>query len=104
MRAEPNLAGVADELSDQELVLNFESVGANCELGPVQRLAGAEPLGLPRFASMPVAALVPAPREQFAGLADPANVAVEVSNGEYMIRQRRAPGAGGATPGHHRER
>jgi hypothetical protein len=88
MNPEPDPARGADILSDQDLVLNFESLGDNCELGLVQRLAGAEPLGLLRFASTPVAALLPALRARFDGLADPANVALETGNGEYMIRLR----------------
>lgn len=34
-----------------QLLLRFESLGDNCEFGLVQRQAGAEPLGLLRFAS-----------------------------------------------------
>ena len=37
-------------LDDRDLVLQFESIGDNCELGLVQRRAGSEPLGLLRFA------------------------------------------------------
>jgi len=33
----------------EELVLNFESLGHNCEFGIMQRQCGAEPLGLLRF-------------------------------------------------------
>jgi hypothetical protein len=35
-----------------ELMLAFESLGDNCEFGLVQRLGGAEPLGLLRFAGI----------------------------------------------------
>jgi len=41
----------ADELDLRDLLMNFESLGDNCEFGLVQRQAGAEPLGLLRFAS-----------------------------------------------------
>jgi capsular polysaccharide biosynthesis protein len=37
-----------------ELMLAFESLGANCEFGLVQRHAGVEPLGLLRFAAMAI--------------------------------------------------
>ena len=40
--------------SDHDLVLDFESVGDNCELGIFQRRVGAEPLGLLRFAGAPL--------------------------------------------------
>ena len=40
------------------LVLDFESLGDNCEFGLVQRFAGAEPLGLFRFSSTTIPALV----------------------------------------------
>ena len=44
----------APAMEDRELVLHFESIGDNCELGLVQRRAGAEPLGLLRFAGAPL--------------------------------------------------
>jgi hypothetical protein len=65
-----------DAISDRDLVLNFESIGDNCEFGLVQRMAGAEPLGLLRFSSTPLPLLVRALRARFDGLADPANVLV----------------------------
>ena len=55
-------------------MLAFESLGANCEFGLVQRHAGVEPLGLLRFAAMAVAEdvrvekLVDALRRGFEGL------------------------------------
>ena len=89
MHAEPNPAGQDGVLSDGDLVLHFESLGDNCELGMVQRLVGVEPLGLLRFANAPVGALIHALRARFDGLAAPANVAIEASNGEYMVRLRK---------------
>lgn len=38
----------------RELVMRFESLGSNCEFGIVQRLAGAEPLGLLRWGTIGV--------------------------------------------------
>jgi hypothetical protein len=89
MNAEPNPAGAADGLSDQDLVLNFESLGDNCELGLVQRLVGVEPLGLLRFAATPIGALLHALDARFDGLADPANVAIAVARDEYMVQLRK---------------
>lgn len=71
--------------SDRELVLCFESIGDNCELGMVQRRVGEEPLGLLRFASAPLPRLLAALRARFAGLADPERIRISVSNDEYMV-------------------
>jgi hypothetical protein len=73
-------------LSDADLVLKFESLGDNCELGIVQRRVGMEPLGLLRFAGAPVRNLIPAMQARFEGLADPAQVLVQPENDEYMIK------------------
>ena len=73
-------------LPDSELVLKFESLGDNCELGLVQRKAGVEPLGLLRFAGTPVRHLIRAMEARFEGIADPSRIHVQPENGEYMIR------------------
>jgi hypothetical protein len=72
-------------LQDSELVLKFESLGDNCELGIVQRMAGVEPLGLFRFAGVPLRHLIRAMEARFEGMADPKHVRVRPENGEYMI-------------------
>jgi hypothetical protein len=74
------------DLSDRELVLEFESLGDNCELGLVQRRVGAEPLGLLRFAGVPLRHLLRALAARFEGLADPAHVRIQPENGEYMVK------------------
>ncbi len=50
-----NLAAVSavEQITLQDLMLQFESLGQNCEFGLVQRRAGADPLGLLRFDSAP---------------------------------------------------
>jgi hypothetical protein len=80
--------GVPD---DTELVKQFESLGENCEFGLVQRRCGAEPLGLLRFSSTPLAPLLRGLRARFADLGSPESVEIEVSrNGrEYMVVERR---------------
>src|ERR1700709_1381523 len=83
MDAEPN---TVPELNDQDLVLGFESIGDNCELGLLQRRAGVEPLGLLRFAGAPLRNLVRALNARFAGLADPARIRIEAENGEYLVK------------------
>jgi hypothetical protein len=79
-------AVAAAALSDRDLVLQFESLGDNCELGLVQRRVGVEPLGLFRFASAPLRHLIRAMDARFEGIADPDHVRVETQNDEYMIR------------------
>ena len=59
--------------SDVELAMAFESLGNDCELGFVQRQLGAEPLGLLRFASMPLAHVVRGLRSGFEGLGNDAS-------------------------------
>jgi hypothetical protein len=76
----------ADKLiSDKDLVLQFESLGDNCELGLLQRRAGVEPLGLLRFAGARLCHLITALDARFDGIADPGTIHVHEENGEYMI-------------------
>ncbi len=72
-------------LRDIDLMLRFESLGDNCELGLVQRRVGAEPLGLLRFAGTPLGRLLPALHARFAGIADPDEIRIGLSNDEYMV-------------------
>jgi hypothetical protein len=83
MDAAPNPAA---DLEDCDLVLQFESIGDNCELGLLQRYAGAEPLGLLRFAGAPVRHIVRALNARFAGIAEPDRIRIEPENGEYMVK------------------
>lgn len=76
----PNLA---------EFMLQFESLGDNCEFGVVQRHFGAEPLGLLRFTSTPLRLLAAAIERGFEGVGDPANTDLKVVNGEYMTTDKR---------------
>jgi hypothetical protein len=85
MNSEPAPIVAPDAISDRDLVLQFESLGDNCEFGLVQRKAGAEPLGLLRFSSAPIRPLLRALRDRFEGLADPANVRLSSAKGEYLI-------------------
>ncbi len=73
------------------LLAGFESLGENCEFGLVQRRAGIEPLGLLRFASTPLHALVHALRARFAGMGRAETIRVEVSatGREYMVADAR---------------
>jgi hypothetical protein len=72
-------------LPDSELVLKFESLGDNCELGLLQRKVGVEPLGLLRLAGAPLRHLLRAMEARFEGMADPGNIRIQPENGEYMV-------------------
>jgi hypothetical protein len=77
---------VTPVVTDSDLVLQFESIGDNCELGLVQRRAGVEPLGLLRFAGAPLRNLIRALNAGFAHIADAGHVRVNAENGEYMLK------------------
>jgi len=59
------------EDAQRHLLMRFEALGENCELGFVQRHFGAEPLGLLRWAGISNASLVTALDTAFAGVGDP---------------------------------
>ena len=73
------------------LMLRFESLGENCEFGLAQRRCSTDPLGLLRFASAPLPALLAALRARFDGIGDRDRIEVRVSeNGrEYLVFDRR---------------
>ncbi len=52
--------------ADARLYMRFESLGANCEFGLVQRRFGAEPIGLLRWASISVDNLIEGLQTKFA--------------------------------------
>ncbi len=72
-----------------DYMLGFESLGDNCEFGLVQRLCGAEPLGLLRFASISLPNLLRALESRFDALGDPKNLTLSIAGAvarEYMVR------------------
>lgn len=71
--------------SAAELVCHFESLGINCEFGFVQRLAGAEPIGLLRFAGMPLEGLLRGLRTRFQDIALPQNLQLRTDNDEHCM-------------------
>src|ERR1700758_1126454 len=79
-------SNTATTLDDRDLVLQFESIGDNCELGLVQRKAGAEPLGLLRFSGAPLRHLLRGLNARFANIADPKHIRLSAENGEYMVK------------------
>ena len=80
----------ADRMRLSDLMLQFESLGQNCEFGLVQRECNAEPLGLLRFSSTPLLRLLAALDHRFEGMGEPGSVEVVISpNGrEYMVQDR----------------
>jgi hypothetical protein len=83
--------GSVDRLPLNELMMQFESLGENCEFGLVQRRCGAEPLGLLRFASAPLPVLLAGLRARFEGIGKPDEIDVRASeNGqEYLVVDKR---------------
>ena len=74
----------------QELMLAFESIGENCELGLAQRLVGIEPLGLLRFASSPPDVIMKLLADRCEGLGDPETIQLVLErDGEYYVKDHR---------------
>ena len=71
-------------------MLNFESLGSDCEFGLVQRECGAEPLGLLRFSTVPLLPLVTGLDTDFEGVDDRSALDFEIDpSDEYIALQRR---------------
>ena len=85
-----NIASIlaADQMQLQDLMLQFESLGQNCEFGLLQRQCKAEPLGLLRFSSTPLPKLLHALEHGFEGMGAKGSIEIDISpNGiEYMVR------------------
>jgi tetratricopeptide (TPR) repeat protein len=75
----------------RQMLLQFESMGVNCELGFVQRHFGAEPLGLFRWAGISYESLLAALDTQLAGIGDVEHTILTVNpnNYEYHSEDRR---------------
>lgn len=76
----------------ETIALQFESLGDNCEVGLFQRWAGAEPLGLLRFARTRVDKLLIGLSDGFSGFDHASRMEIDVQenpNGyEYLSRQK----------------
>ncbi|MGI4798734.1 MAG: hypothetical protein ACRYG8_32775 [Janthinobacterium lividum] len=79
-----------DGLAVHDLMLNFESLGSNCELGMLQRHHGAEPLGLFRFSYTPLDGLLAALESDFhsASFSDQASLVLNPKTREYELVDR----------------
>jgi tetratricopeptide (TPR) repeat protein len=87
----PQMPISRSEVAASELMMNFESLGDNCEFGFVQRFHNAEPLGLLRFSRMPYDLLLSALENRFDGVGDPENTIIEIDElqQEFMISDKR---------------
>ena len=74
----------------RDIIVDFESLGDNCEFGFLQRHFGHEPLGLLRWAGTEPAPIIAAVRSQFAGVGEREHVTIELwPDGEYKISDDR---------------
>ena len=71
--------------SEKDILMQFESLGENCEFGLVQRHFGAEPLGLLRWVSMKPEALCLALESRFQELEDPKDLKVKLIGPEFHM-------------------
>jgi tetratricopeptide (TPR) repeat protein len=76
-------------MSPAELVLLFESLGARCDFGAVQRHYGVEPLGLLRFAYTDYDPLITAIEDRFAVVGTEEDTEFNFFNDEYILRMRK---------------
>ena len=75
---------------DRSLLMQFESLGSDCEFGLVQRHFGAEPLGLLRWGNVRPEVLVQLLRTGFKDLIDPENLRLTRTDwDEYTVRDMR---------------
>ena len=79
-----------DGLAQQrEALLNVQSLGINCEIGFLQRLVGAEPLGLFRWTFAPLEKLLSALEKDFEGLGAPDTLEIHVDpRSEFIVRDK----------------
>jgi hypothetical protein len=73
--------------ADRQTMLNFVSMGNNCEFGFAQRRHGAEPINLWRWANVELGAAVRAMNARFADIGNPDHITVEPRpGGRYYPR------------------
>jgi hypothetical protein len=87
-RLEPRVRAITG-LPLADLMLQFESLGHNCEFGLVQRRCGAEPLGLLRFMSVSPSNLLHGLDFGFEGADDPGMARIYANpqgESEWMLR------------------
>ena len=75
-----------NELSDAELLMQFESLGDNCEFGLVQRYCGAEPLGLFRLSFAHMSDLLASLNKRFEDVGLSNDIELFRRNHDLMVR------------------
>lgn len=74
----------------RSMLLNFQSIGDNCEFGLVQRHFGLEPLGLLRWNKVDLRSLIAALDAGFEGVGEAEHTSLEMlGSGEFFARDRR---------------
>jgi FkbH-like protein len=76
----------ASETETRNTMLRFCSLGSNCELGQAQRVLGAEPLDLLRWAGVGYPTLLSLLVRRFEGIGDPDKLEVRETPGGLMVR------------------
>jgi hypothetical protein len=80
----------AARAGDAAMLMEIQSLGANCELGFVQRYYGAEPFGLFRWSSTRLPNLLCALEARFEGLGSPDNIDIVLDgNSEFQVIDKR---------------
>jgi tetratricopeptide (TPR) repeat protein len=79
----------SDAAQVRAFLLQFESLGRNCEFGLVQRSFGAEPLGLLRWANTGASNLIAALAGRFEGVGTPEQTELMRLRGEYGAEDKR---------------
>jgi hypothetical protein len=91
--ADRGVAQASAELDAQRAALSqMQSLGINCEFGFLQRAMGVEPLGLFRWTLAPLAKLVPAIEQGFAGLAQADALKIEMNDATEFVVEDTAYG------------
>jgi hypothetical protein len=86
----PSPTPITPEEHDEirSLLMKFESIGANCEFGLLQRKFGAEPLGLLRFASTRKLTVKRLLATRFEGIGDPEAMWLNNRGYEYGLHHK----------------
>src|SRR3984957_12585351 len=88
-RIKPHDQGELRLTEQRDALLDIQSLGVNCEVGFVQRLVGAEPLGLFRWTFAPLQKLVPALEKGLEGLGSPNSLEIHVDpRSEFIVRDK----------------
>jgi tetratricopeptide (TPR) repeat protein len=86
--AEAPRGGARNGLSDQDLILQFESLGRDCEFGLLQRALGQETIGLLRWSSSSIPQLIDAMKTRFEKMGQDDTTELVVINDELYFKDR----------------